>query len=56
MTRQNGYQWWNSSIMTKKHMATNHTPFELNLRRHSWKGDLTIYIKLPKLEDFLEEL
>ena len=34
-------------------MATERTPFKFNFRRHLWKGNLTIQIELPKLEDFL---
>ena len=26
----------------KKHIATGRTPFELNFRRHSWKGNLMV--------------
>jgi len=26
----------------KKHVATGRTPFELNFRRHPWKGDLIV--------------
>ena len=40
----------------KKHSATEHTLFELNFGRYSWKGNLTIKIELPKLEIFLKEL
>ena len=40
----------------KKHAATGHTPFELNFRRYLWKGDPTIKIELPNLEEFLEKL
>ena len=37
-------------------MVTGHIPFELKFGRHLWKGDLTINMELPKLEDFLERL
>ena len=37
-------------------MATEYTPFKLNFERHLWKGNLTVKMKLPKLEDFLEGL
>jgi len=37
-------------------VATGHILFKLNFRRYSWKDDLTVKIKLPKLEDFLEGL
>jgi len=33
-----------------------YTLFELNFGKHSWKRDLTIEIKLLKLETFLKEL
>jgi len=26
----------------KKHVVTEHTPFELNFGRHSWKENLTV--------------
>ena len=37
----------------KKYAATEHTLFELNFRRHPWKGNLTVQMELPKLEEFL---
>jgi len=37
----------------KKHTATGHTPFELNFEQHPWKGDLTVQMEFPKLEEFL---
>jgi len=37
-------------------MATRHTLFKLNIRKHLWKGDLIVKKELPKLENFLEEL
>ena len=40
----------------KKHTATGHTPFELNFRRHPWKGNLTVQIEFPILEEFLTRL
>ena len=40
----------------KKHMATEYTPFELNFERYPWKGNLTIRMELPNLNNFLEEL
>ena len=33
-----------------------HTLFELNFGRHLQKGNLTIQMELPKLEDFLMRL
>ena len=40
----------------RKHAAIGYTPFELNFGRHPWKGNLTIKMKLPKLNNFLEGL
>ena len=40
----------------KKYATTEHTPFKLNFGRHLQKGNLTVKMKLPKLEDFLEGL
>ena len=40
----------------KIYVAASYIPFKLNFGRYSWKGDLTIKRKLPKLKDFLEEL
>ena len=40
----------------KKYIATGYISFELNFRRHLWKEDLTIKMKLPNLEEFLEEV
>ena len=37
----------------KKYAATRYTPFELNYRRHHWKGNLTIPIEFPKTKEFL---
>jgi len=31
----------------KKHMVTEKTPFELNFRRHPWKGDLVVQTEIP---------
>ena len=31
----------------KKHVVTRRTPFELNFRRHSWKGDLMVQMEIP---------
>ena len=31
----------------KKHVATGKTPFELNFRRHPWKGDLMVQMNIP---------
>ena len=40
----------------KKYATTEHTPFKLNFGRPLQKGNLTVKMKLPKLEDFLEGL
>jgi len=37
----------------KKHAATERTPFELNFRRHPWKGDLMVQMEIPQVEEFL---
>ena len=37
-------------------MAMGHIPFKHNFGQHSWKGNLTVQIKFPKLEEFLKEL
>ena len=37
----------------KKHVATEQTLFELNFRRHLWKGNLVVQTEFPKLEEFL---
>jgi len=37
-------------------VAAEHTSFELNFRKHSWKGDLIIKTEILKLEEFLEGL
>ena len=41
-------------VQWQKHAATRHTPFKLNFGRHLWKGNLTVKMELPKLEDFLK--
>jgi len=40
----------------KKHVATGWTLFKLNFGRHPWKGDLTVQMEFPKLEEFLISL
>ena len=40
----------------KKYTVTRRTSFELNFGQHLWKENLTVEMKLPKLEDFLEGL
>ena len=37
----------------KKHAVIGRTPFELNLGRHSWKGDLMVQMGIPWVEYFL---
>jgi len=40
----------------KKHVATRRTPFELNFRRHPWKGDLMVQTEIPRVEEFMKKL
>jgi len=40
----------------KKYTVTRRISFELNFGRYLWKENLTVEMKLPKLEDFLEGL
>ena len=40
----------------KKHAATGHILFELNFGWHPWKGNLTVQVEFPKLEEFLINL
>jgi len=40
----------------KKHVVIEYILFELNFGRHLWKKNLIINMKLPKLNNFLEEL
>jgi len=40
----------------KKHAATGKTPFELNFGRHSWKGDLVVQTRIPRVEEFVKGL
>jgi len=37
----------------KWYAAIDKTPFELNFRRHLWKGNLMVSTEFPKLEEFL---
>ena len=37
----------------KKHVTMGRTLFELNFRRHPWKGDLMVQIEIPQVEEFL---
>ena len=37
----------------KKHAAIGKTLFKLNFRRHSWKKDLIVQMKIPQVEEFL---
>ena len=34
-------------------MAIERTPFKLNFKRHSWKGNLMVKMNIPQVEDFL---
>ena len=40
----------------RKHVAIEHTLFELSFGKHSWKGNLTVQMEFPKLEEFLIRL
>ena len=40
----------------KKHTAMGRTPFELNFRRHPWKGDLMVQTGIPQVEEFTKDL
>jgi len=35
---------------------TGYIPFKLNFGQHPWKGDLTMQMEFPKLEEFLISL
>ena len=37
----------------KKYTTTGRIPFELNFRRHPWKGDLIVQTEIPRVEEFL---
>ena len=37
----------------KKHAAMGKIPFELNFRRHPWKGNLMVQTEIPQVEEFL---
>ena len=37
----------------KKHMATGKTLFELNFKRHLWKGNLMVQMEILRVEEFL---
>ena len=37
----------------KKHIVTRRTPFKLNFRRHSWKGNLMVQTVIPQVKEFL---
>ena len=49
--QQNNWTDWLSTAEfqynDKKHVATGRTPFKLNFRRHSWKGDLMMQMEIP---------
>jgi len=40
----------------KKHAATEHSPFYMNYGRHPWKGNLTVEMEIPSLEDLLKKM
>ena len=55
--QQNNQMEWLVAVKfqynSKRHTATEKTPFELNFGQHLWKENLTIKTELPKLENFL---
>jgi len=58
--QQNNWIEWLAAVKfqynDKRYIATRRTLFELNFGWHSWKGNLTVKIELPKLEDFFNRL
>ena len=40
----------------KKHAVTGHSPFYVNYGRHLWKGNLTVEIEIPSLEDLSKKM
>ena len=40
----------------KEHTATGHSLFYVNYRRHLWKGNLIVKMKIPSLEDLLKKI
>jgi len=40
----------------KEHAATGHSPFCVNYGRHPWKGNLTVEMEIPSLEDLLKKM
>ena len=40
----------------KKYVATEQIPFVLTFGRHPWKGNLKVYMEIPRLEELLTEL
>jgi len=40
----------------KKHAATGHSLFYVNYGRHPWKGNLTVEMEIPSLEDLLKKM
>jgi len=40
----------------KEHTATEHSPFYVNYGRHPWKGNLTVEMEIPSLEDLLKKM
>jgi len=40
----------------KKYTVTRRTPFKLSFGRHTWKDDLVVQLKFPRVEEFLAGL
>jgi len=40
----------------KEYAATGHSLFYVNYRRHPWKGNLTVEMEIPSLEDLLKKM
>jgi len=40
----------------KEHIATGHSPFYVNYRRHPWKGNLTVETEIQSLENLLKKM
>ena len=54
--QDNWIEWLLVAYNNKKHTATVYISFKLNFRRYPWKRNLTIKMKLPKLNNFLKGL
>jgi len=58
--RQNDWTKWLATAEfqynNKEHTATGHSPFYVNYGRHPWKGNLTVEMEIPSLEDLLKKM